>query len=86
MIKLNLHEQYLQIKLLENWNKSSLGVLNIFINVEKEHEDSEESTGGEEVPEVVTVVEVEEHALVVSSPGRGRRSILVLRTMGEEVN
>ena len=48
-------------------NNPPISVLEILVNIEKEHEGSKETTSREEVPEIMTVIEVEESALQVGT-------------------
>ena len=74
------------IIILENWNQSSLFVLQVLIYVEKEHEGGKESTSREEMPEVMTVIEVEQNTLFVGTTGDGGRIVLFLWSLCEEID
>ena len=54
---------------LEDWNLLSRRVGQIVIQAEKDHVGEEKTEGGQEVPDVVVVVEVEHDALLVEVAG-----------------
>ena len=53
----------------EHADKVSPGIVEVLINRQQEHEGKKDSTSTEEVPDVVTIVEVEEETVSVERSG-----------------
>ena len=70
--------------MLEDWNNPPICVLEILVNIEKEHEGNKETSSREEVPEIMTVIEVEESALQVGTSWDWRRFVNIVWFLWDE--